>query len=565
MKKLLAFMLMLTFAIVLVGCKPEVATPASIEVTGGQTVGVGEDLQLAATVLPAGVDQTVTWSSAKPDIASVNTTGKVTGVAAGSTIIRATSTVDTTIVGLARITVTEEETDDIDLGGYTISIAQAGHALNETNPFHEEYKSADKTAKQQAWTWVEENYNCQIEVVAYPDDAEWGPARWNYILNQAASNTADYDFYTVPDAQIGKFVEGNAILNISDWYALYGEGYMDEVYAQSGSYKGNLYSITNGESGIYNVMYYNIALFEKLGLEKSPAEVFNDGDWTYSRFLSYAIEAQTALNGLPEASETNKFYAVAGCSPYYWVGMTNAGGVKIADLSTMTFQPLTDTAVAAAETLRAIKEANAMDPAKLVDAGVTSWNDGRALFSSGDLWFVNTSNRWKEDLWTPGDPDATRFGYVPFPRPDAITKDQQKLGLTGTATWVMPIGRDYTGFGDQCTAENIYRAMVKTFLLTTEYRLADSSYDPDQALNDYAAKYAESEDSVDAFKYIAGRAKEIGFYEPLAEPGNAIVNTGYSTFSTAINNYVMGTIATFADAVTPLQEALQEALTKAFS
>ncbi|MFA6628075.1 MAG: Ig-like domain-containing protein, partial [Bacilli bacterium] len=537
----------------------------SINVSGPQTVEVDNTIQLSAAVLPAGVEQSVTWTSAKAETAAVDATGKVTGVSAGATVIRATSTVDSTVVGQARVTVTAEETDNIDLGGYTIRIAQAGHALSETNPFHDDYSSADKEAKQQAWTWVEDNYNCEIEVVAYPDDAEWGAPRWNYILNQAASNTADYDFYTVPDAQIGAFVEGNAIIDLSDWYALYGQGYMDEVYTQSGSYKGNLYSMTNGESGIYNVMYYNIALFEKLGMEKSPAEMFNDGNWTYTDFLNYATTAQTALNGLPEASDTNLYYAVAGCSTYYWVGMTNAGGEKIADLSTMTFQPLTDTSIAAAETLRAIKEAGAMDPAKLVDQGVTSWNDGRALFSTGDLWFVNTSNRWKEDLWTPGDADATRFGYVPFPRPDSITKDQQKLGLTGTATWVMPIGRDYTGFGNQCTAENVYRAMVKTFELTEQYRVNSPGYDAEQALDDFARKYAESDDSVEAFKYIASRTKDIGFYEPLAEPGNAIVNTGFSTFSSAVNNYVMGTIATFAEAVSPLQLALQEALTKAFS
>lgn len=565
MKKLLAFMLMLIFATVLVGCTKDEIKPASVNVTGPQTVEVGKNIQLAATVKPDKVAQTVTWTSAKPEIASVDSNGKVTGVSGGATVIRATSTVDTTVVGQIRLTVTAEMSDNIDLGGYTIRIAQAGHALNETNPFHDDYLSADKEAKMQAWTWVEDNYNCQIEVVAYPDDAEWGAPRWNYILNQAASNTADYDFYTIPDAQIGRFVEGGAIIDVSDWYALYGKGYMDSVYMQSGSYKGGLYSITNGESGIYNVMYYNIGLFERLGMDKSPAEMFNDGEWTYTGFLNYALAAQARLNALEDASESNKYWAVAGCSPYYWVGMTNAGGVKIASLSPMVFQPLTDTAVTAAATLRAIKEGNAMDPLKQVDQLVDSWMNGRALMSSGDLWFVNTSNRWKEDLWSPGNKDGTSYGYVPFPRPDGITKDQQKLGLTGTATWSMPIGRSYAGFGAGCTTENIYRAMVKTFHLTSEYRLGSIGYDPDQALDDYARRYAEDDASIEAFKYIAGRAKTIGFYEPLAEAGNSVVNTGYSTFSTAINSYVMGTISTFAEAVEPFVDALQESLTKAFS
>jgi len=558
MKKLLAFMLMFTFAIVLVGCGGDLV-PQSVEITGTQTVEAGKDVQLTAAVLPEGVEQGVTWSSARTDIASVDTNGKVTGVKVGATIIRATSTAVETVYGQIRITVTASgEISKPDLGGYTIKIAQAGHALQGIDPFHPDYAAQNKVAKQQAWEWVEENYNCEIQVVAYPDDAEWGTPRWNYILNQAAAQTADYDFYTVPDARIGTFVEGQAIIDVSDWYALYGQGYMDAVYQQSGTYKGSLYSITDGESGIYNVMYYNINLLAELGMEKTPAEMFNEGTWTYTAFKDYAVAAQTALNAKGEG-----YWAVAGCSPYYWVGMTNAGGVKIADISTMKMNLKDPVAVQAATILKEIKAAGAMDPLKQVDQNVASWMNGKALFSSGDLWFVNTSNRWPENLW--GEGELTKYGYVPFPRPDAITKAQQKLGLTGTATFVMPNFRDYSAFGAECTAENVYRALVDTFLKTKEFQEGAPGYDEQALLQAFAERYAESPDSVQAFMFIAGNAKDIGFYEPLAEPGNAVINTGYSTFSTEVNKFVMGDYASWADAIDPLIETLEENLRKAFS
>ena len=562
MKKLLAFMLMLTFAIVLVGCGGTDNSPKTITIAGDRTVQEGKTVQLTATVAPEAAVQTVTWTSARADIASVNASGLVTGVKVGATVITATSTADPTVTGQVRVTVELDPTaiSRPDLGGYTIRIAQAGHALQEIDPFHELYIAQNRIAKQQAWTWVEEQYNCQIEVVAYPADAEWGLPRWNYILQQAASNVADYDFYTVPDSQIGRFVEGNAIIDITNWYAAYGQGYMDAVYQGAGTYKGKLYSITDGESGIYNVMYYNINLLDQLGMEKTPAEMFNDGDWTYSAFQAYAIEAQAKLNGL--GGDVVR-WAVAGNSPYYWAGMSNAGGVKLADVSAMTLNIKHPIAIAAADTLKAIKAAGAMDPLKQVDQGVASWMDGRALFSSGDLWFVNTSNRWPENLW--GEGDATKYGYVPFPRPDGTEKADQKIGLGGTATFVMPIGRDYSGFGAECTAENIYRALVDAFHKTREYRLADPDYDADAALRTYAERYAEAEDSVIAFMFMASRTSTYGFYDPLSIPDNPIVNTGFSTFSTAINNYVMGTIETFAEAVDPLLPILQENMTKAFS
>lgn len=557
MRKLLAFMLMFVFAVALVGCGEKKPT---IEITGGTSVEAGKTLQLTATVKNAKSTE-VKWSSVKASVASVSNTGLVTGVSSGSTVIKATLVEDETVSAQVAIRVSGGTINDYpDLGGYTIKIAQAGHAINETDPFHEEYKGLDKEAKQQAWNFVEEKFNVKIEVVAYPDDAEWGAPRWQYIEQQAAAGKADYDFYTVPDSQIGRFVEANAILDTTEWYAKYGKGFLDEVYKQAGSYKNKIYTITNGTSGIYNVMYYNIGLLEKLNLGKSPAQLFNDGEWTYSKFQEYAIAAQAKLNEL--ATPETPYYAVAGNSPYYWIGMANAGGVKLADVSTYQINIKDPIAVTAAGILRAIKEAGAMDPAKQVDAGVTSWMDGRALFASGDLWFVKTSNRWKEDLWGAGE---TKFGYVPFPRPDDMAKEDQKIGLGGTATWVMPVARDYSGYTSDVSAENIYYAMVTAFLKTQEFQVSSPTYDEDVLRRTNAEKYADAEDSIQAFMWMSENIEKNGFYDPLSIPDNPIVNTGYGDFSTAVNNYVMGTAPTFSDAVDSFISVLQEKLYKAFS
>jgi hypothetical protein len=69
------------------------------------TIDVGTQLPLVATVIPGGVPQTVTWSSADPAIATVSQAGVVTGVFRGITTITATSTADVTKTGSATITV----------------------------------------------------------------------------------------------------------------------------------------------------------------------------------------------------------------------------------------------------------------------------------------------------------------------------------------------------------------------------------------------------------------------------------------------------------------------------
>ncbi len=87
-------------------CAP--ATPESVtvsSVSGETTIEVGETLQLKAEVLPSGAAQDVTWSTGNPAIATVSTTGLVTGVAEGSVQIRAGVTADIT----GSITITVED------------------------------------------------------------------------------------------------------------------------------------------------------------------------------------------------------------------------------------------------------------------------------------------------------------------------------------------------------------------------------------------------------------------------------------------------------------------------
>ncbi|MBO4310113.1 MAG: Ig-like domain-containing protein, partial [Lachnospiraceae bacterium] len=81
-----------------------------VEITGGNSVVKGQTLQLKATVVPEGANQTVTWSSSNSDIATVDSTnGIVKGVSAGTTIITAKSadglekTIDITVTENAEI------------------------------------------------------------------------------------------------------------------------------------------------------------------------------------------------------------------------------------------------------------------------------------------------------------------------------------------------------------------------------------------------------------------------------------------------------------------------------
>ena len=70
------------------------------------SIAVAATRQLTASALPAEAAQNVTWSSSAPSVATVNSSGLVTGVSAGSATITATSVSDATKTSTAAITVT---------------------------------------------------------------------------------------------------------------------------------------------------------------------------------------------------------------------------------------------------------------------------------------------------------------------------------------------------------------------------------------------------------------------------------------------------------------------------
>ena len=237
--------------------------------------------------------------------------------------------------------------------------------------------------------------------------------------------------------------------------------------------------------------------------------------------------------------------------------MSQAGGVKLADVTEMSIDIKNPIAIAAADTLKAINAAGAMDPLKQVDENVTSWKEGCALFTSGDISYVNRNNKWPENLW--GEGDLTRYGYVPFPRPDGTELKDQRIGLGGTTNaLVMAVGRNYDGYGPECTDKNIYRAMVEIFQKTKEYQLVKT--DETNHKRAFAEKYTESDDSIQALIWMLNNINQIGFYDPFANAENPIANTGDSIFSTAINNYIMGLNDSYTNAVEPLIPILTDQL-----
>ena len=104
--------------------------------------------------------------------------------------------------------------------------------------------------------------------------------------------------------------------------------------------------------------------------------------------------------------------------------------------------------------------------------------------TTGFLWFVRTDNRWKKDMWG----DDTRFGYVPFPYPDDVAKEDTRIGVSGLSVYLYVSGRPYPA---GVTSKDVYRAMNEMFLNTIKYQEADDNFDP------YSIKYNSLKSRID--------------------------------------------------------------------
>ena len=77
--------------------------------------GIGESVNLKATLTPSSMSQSVNWTSSNTSVATVNNSGKVTSVGIGTSVITATSIEDSNLKASCEITVEEVKVTSITL------------------------------------------------------------------------------------------------------------------------------------------------------------------------------------------------------------------------------------------------------------------------------------------------------------------------------------------------------------------------------------------------------------------------------------------------------------------
>lgn len=486
-----------TFTLIVIG-EDAPDDPFYVSVIGPKTCLIGYRIKLSASVYPVTAIQNVVWECSNPSVLKIDENGNCLGLSAGVVRVRARSAVDSTVRSeYFTIQVTEDTTDatEVDMQGYKIVIMNSETVLSDIDPFLDGYTSYDKEAKKSAWHEVEEKYNCDLSVEAYPSTASWGAKRINYINNAVSNGAATADIYTISSGWLKDFVDADSALDITEYYEKYGKFQMDSVLKLTGTVENKLYIVSTGTSPVSSAvdlgLFYDYNKLISLGV-KDPAEMFNNGEWNYTNFVEWVNKLQSKL-GYGE-------YALGGHSLYYWIGLTNAAGIKITDPYQYEVNVDTNQSKIAMEMMNELVNNGAVNP--VADWAEGGGNDGfqnqKVVMTTGHLGFITNEKRWK-DMWGAGE---TNIGYVPFPYPDVLSKDCTRISQSSIDSILMYVKGREGNYAFGVTAEYVYKAVNEVFLTTNKKIEQDPTFDAQGELRSYFRQFFENESSVEAAMYF---------------------------------------------------------------
>lgn len=433
-----------------------------------------------------------------------------------------------------------------DLGGYTIKIAVPYDTKHNYDPFYFDYSYMDKEARQKAMREVEEKFNCIIEYVDYPKTAEYGPLRWNYLLDGINNKTIEYDFCQVSNAVIPDFVKSGGIVNLNEYYLKYGQDIMNNVQTASSIYKNDVYAICDARNHYTMIMVYDLVLFRQLcevdPTLKEPAQIYLEGNWTHSEFLRYCEQVQNAMEELHGAkgkpgSEEQEYYALSGWPTYFWAGLATSSEEPLLDINNMEVNYTTERKIKSINLVKDLYEKSYLDPKFSLTGHSDSFNDKKALIECGFLYDYLLSHSSTIRF------ENSDFGFVLYPREDEIKFSDVKIPLWDSRYYIMINQNNYNNYGKECSSEYIYWAFSEYIKLTNQYsenQASNFSFDTEEII--YSIRDSESSKEMWEYLYTKTNNNEV-YYDPIFD--YSYFNTLFSSLNDfptykSLHTYIMG-------------------------
>lgn len=349
----------------------------------------------------------VTFNSKDETIATVDSSGKVTGIKEGTTTVEVVAKTMSDVKQVVAINV-------FPIGGSAPKEIKIMHgALEEVDPFHPNFSGQNQKERQDLQKEVQQRNNVVVKYVMYPSNAGWGPSRVNEIISAYDSGKPMADIYWTTSDWTGTLANSKAITPVSkELMEKYGTN-IGETTKEIGSYKREFYGFTPSNPTAQLGLYFNQVLLEKYSIP-NPVDLYEQGKWTWSGFETWAKNAQAKLS----KSEGTEEYAIGGALQMWVTSLVPLNGGRMINNTT---QQIAFNQQPALETYAFLKELygqNLMEPSGTYDAGSPEWQQGRVLIHPGSFWFLNSSNRWGNL--------GFNLGFVPYPMSDSFVEANGK-------------------------------------------------------------------------------------------------------------------------------------------
>jgi len=509
----------------------EFVAPTEIELDGENTMYIGYKSKLKVNVKPENASNEVSWEihDSSKDLATVDENGIINILASGKLRIRAISKLNPNIKSsffIIDIPLFVPPQPSPDLNGYEIVIMDYEGDLSTIDPFSEGYNNPDKIYKQKAWAEIEINYNCKIRVKTYPEEAPYGHQRIKWIIDNANNGTSKCDIAAINPVYLKDLVKSDAAIDVTDLYGKYGLNQMEPHLKTAGTYNGKLYALSTymprHKTYVDLGLFYNYGWIKELNVE-SPSKLFNDGKWTYSGFEKWVLDVQSKL-------EKNE-YVLGGAPFYYWSGMSNAAGVILTDQDCQILNVYNSKSKNASDLIYSLVEKGAVNPnvtwSERDDIPSSFWRtDGGTIMTTGYLSNIK-NNIWSGDMWGEG---TTEFGYVPFPYPDDLAKEDTKINYEYDKLYIYVSGKPYPEALGTYGYNKVWIVINEMFQNADRYLKNDPLYDPEEIIEVALGKYIDDKESIEAVKFY--NAKRV-IFDPVKI---TLYNYNLDPYKTASNN-----------------------------
>lgn len=412
-----------------------------------------------------------------------------------------------------------------DLGGITIRYLNVGKG-SILNPEAKDLKPEEIEERKENLAKIEKEWNVKLE---FPDAPEVDWAKVPEALAKAHAAGDDYaDIYDISRVYLPTLARNKAVADLSD---ILKNAKIPKKYLDTATIGDHIYGVAPFIAG--EGLFYNRKMINDAGMDKTPSEMFAEGKWSYSDFISYLEELASKL-----PADTKPFLI----DPYYWLTFAPGGnGSTIVDPSGKL--KYTEPAmVESLEVLKTLKDKGLLfDPIKNEDGKDDYWSTPGETFEKGTGVAMTHRATWQAAELV----DKIDFGYVPYPWGSNVTVDESKVGqkdayLTlsdnyhatayDAATFVMRAGIEELGNPEDIfyfllsISDQDY--MLKQYLIDNgELEEEEKEYDPrffSDELDVELYEFNLSRERFEAYPSVAGHFKIASAYYGVMEGKDSV-------------------------------------------